>query len=157
MDLVSGKGQSAEIYRPLTGEWSMVSMMGTARQGHTATLINVNKKERVLVVGGGVQGAPATAEYYNVRKRSWVATASLEAPHDGHTATRLENGKVLVSAGHDPEPATGQVYDPKAKTWSPAGPETPRCFHTATLLEDGTVLMAFGTQGDAASEIYMPD
>jgi hypothetical protein len=77
-----------------------------------------------------------------------------------HTATRLGDGRVLVTGGVD---LTGQpsssveIYDPSLKTWTPTTPmSTARSEHTATLLTNGQVLVAGGSFA-ASAEIYHPD
>ena len=78
-----------------------------------------------------------------------------------HTATLLQDGKVLVVGGAgtafnlDPTSAgqsssapiaTAEVYDPGSGTFSPTGSlAAGRTFHTATLLQDGKVLIVGGS------------
>ena len=74
-----------------------------------------------------------------------------------HTATLLEDGKLLVIGGTGVEGnlRSAEVFDPAAKAWSPAGrTSVPRSGHTATLLQDGTVLVAGG--GSAQAEMFHP-
>jgi WD40 repeat protein len=97
-----------------------------------------------------------------------------------HTATLLQNGKVLIVGGvltstSDPD-ATAEIYDPATGTFTMTGAmATAREQHTATLLADGRVLIVGGTtsppasltsawlatgavdlQGTATAEIYDP-
>jgi hypothetical protein len=85
-------------------------------------------------------------------------TGSLQTPRSGHTATLLENGKVLVAGGSGD--ASAELYDPVTETFSPTGNmSTPRYFHTATLLSNGKVLIAggYGPKSNLNSaEIYDP-
>ena len=75
----------------------------------------------------------------------------------GHTATLLEDGRVLVVGGQETPSgklATAEVYD-LTGTWSSAGSmsEVRGTAHTATLLADGRVLVV----GDSSSvEVYDP-
>jgi len=75
----------------------------------------------------------------------------------GHTATLLEDGRVLVVGGQGTPSgklATAEVYD-LTGTWSSAGSmsEARGEAHTATLLEDGRVLVV----GDSSSvDVYDP-
>jgi N-acetylneuraminic acid mutarotase len=90
----------------------------------------------------------------------------------GHTATLLNDGRVLVVGGastpvgalSDPPADTilssAEVYDSKTNTWSTVAPmSTARVRHTATLLKDGRVLVAggLGASGPLSStELFDP-
>ncbi len=99
---------------------------------------------------------------------TWSATKGpLATARTYHTATRLSNGKVLVSGGR-PVPfspnsnprASAELYDPTIGTWITTDPmNTARSGHSATLLSNGKVLVAggSGTSGDLAlAELYDP-
>lgn len=92
----------------------------------------------------------------------FAPTGSMTAVRSGHTATLLNNGKVLITGGWDGATsfATAELYDPATGTFTPTGPMTgKRTWHTATLLGDGTVLIAGGWDGAtslASAEIYDP-
>ncbi len=65
-----------------------------------------------------------------------------------HTATLLQNGKVLIAGGFNGTEvlATAELFDPAAGTFTPTGDMTsPRFAHTATLLQNGKVLIAGGS------------
>ncbi|HTS22751.1 MAG TPA: kelch repeat-containing protein [Casimicrobiaceae bacterium] len=86
----------------------------------------------------------------------WVLTGSLDVPLAGHTATRLQDGRVLVVGGDSAE-----LYDPATRAWSAtSGPIVAQdSYHTATLLPSGEVLVAGGLQlgGPAdTAELYDP-
>src|SRR5215472_10017889 len=91
-------------------------------------------------------------------------TGSLNTPRALHTATLLENGKVLVAAGSGVAGslASAELYDPAAGTWTPTGNLAfARQEHTATLLENGQVFVTGGYyyyDGTvlAHSELYDP-
>jgi N-acetylneuraminic acid mutarotase len=83
---------------------------------------------------------------------------------EGHTATLLQDGRVLVAGGFaeaDGFIRSAEVFDPRERSWSPAAwLRRSRTGHTATLLEDGTVLVAGGAAdgGSLASvELYDPE
>jgi len=85
-----------------------------------------------------------------------------------HTATVLQDGRVLVAGGFKKAPdgrsqiyfRTAELFDPKTQSFSQTGDmNVRRAGHTATLLPDGRVLLAggFTEQGMTASaELYDP-
>lgn len=139
---------TAELYEPASGRWSAAASMGSARAGHTATVL---PDGRVLVVGGGgeddlLEGGPrsATAELYDPRTGEWTATGQMTEARNFFTATLLANGSVLV-AGGGANYVEAELYDPGAGTWTTTGSmKEGRKGHSATLLLDGTVLVAGG-------------
>lgn len=97
----------------------------------------------------------------------WTATGSLMEARPDHTATLLEDGRVLVAGGFDPTfgdvfgfVASAELYDPDTGSWTLTGAMLEgRYGHTATLLRDGTVLVVGGSGGNgllASAELYDP-
>ncbi|HYO66343.1 MAG TPA: kelch repeat-containing protein, partial [Archangium sp.] len=77
----------------------------------------------------------------------WAVTGSLDSPRQGHTATLLANGKVLVTGGRTSSAnlQTAELYDPALGSWSSTGSmNSPHPGHTATILSDGKVLVSGG-------------
>jgi Galactose oxidase, central domain len=75
--------------------------MVTARFGHTATLLSDGK---VLIVGGVESGdtvsqTTPTTELYDPATGTFTPTGSLAVARAGHTATLLNDGKVLIAGG----------------------------------------------------------
>jgi hypothetical protein len=143
--------------------WTVTGGMVSPRQGATATLL---RDGRVLVAGGAANdgaGSADAAELYDPRSGTWTATGRMVTPQfQGHTATLLLDGRVLVAGGMDVSDAA-QLYDPRSGTWSATGRlGTPRYNHTAILLPDGKVLVAGGEHavfpygGLASAELYDP-
>ena len=155
---------SAELYEPVTGKWKGTGRLNVPRTGHTATLL---KDGRVLIVGG-VDGRNSGgssldgAELYDPVTGTWSITGSVNQPRNGHTATLLKNGKVLVAGGgeilgfDDIMPLdTVELYDPDTGTWSLTGNLNEAVdSHTATLLQNGKVLVL--ATGSVAL-LYDPD
>jgi N-acetylneuraminic acid mutarotase len=118
---------------------------------------------RVLVAGGWGAGqifGPklASAELYDPVTGTWTATGSMAQRRDGHSATVLANGTVLVAGGYDYDRfASAELYAPATGTWAITG-RLPEPFgpDTAVLLLDGRVLLAGGDvpygPGAAASD-----
>jgi hypothetical protein len=121
-----------------------------------------------------VAGTAARANHYilpcdgDCPDPRWVATGSLNGARSGHTATLLQDGRVLIVGGwNEDEPGrfdSAEVYDPADGIWRITGRmSVPRSGHTATLLSDGRVLVAGGGSNNPAppevgrtAELYDP-
>jgi hypothetical protein len=161
--------QSAELYDHVHGAFKPTGSMAEKRAGHTATLL---ADGRVLIAGGGKEDdgkswlgeGSVEAEVYYPAAGTFIATGKMTTGRVGHTATRLSNGKVLITGGWASAGpiASAELYDPSTGAFSPTGTMTsPRGSHTATLLHDGKVLITGGAfdQTNArsdTSEIYDP-
>ncbi|WP_437937375.1 Kelch repeat-containing protein [Sorangium sp. So ce341] len=96
---------------------------------------------------------------------SWESLPPMITPRGEHTATVLQDGRVLVVGGYPELDAfyytnseamslrQVEIYDPATKTWSPAAPlGRGRAGHAAILLPNGHVLVAGGRQASEQTE-----
>ncbi len=157
-----------ELFDPATGNWGTNGYMTSPLAYHAATELPGGK---VLVTGGdfdegsfgGISLVPSPfAELYDPGTQLWTSTTQMQALHDLHTATLLNNGLVLVAGQSESSSSftndTAELYDPVAQTWTVAAAMNfPRRGHTATLLPNGFVLAVGGGIFGAAStsaELY---
>lgn len=150
--------EAAQSFRPPRGG-------GLLDPGDAVVAAVTLEDGRVLVLESA-----GTPEIFDPDDESFAATGHMLTPRTRYQATRLADGRVLISGGveaGDPTAtlASTEIYDPGEGRFEP-GPRMnrARAAHTATRLADGRVLVAGGTfRGGAtprqldAAEVFDPD
>jgi len=168
-----GTLSDAEVFDPMTNSFEPPITMVLSRSGHTATLLGNGK---VLIVGGifgpfiGPFGLQSPAEFYDPSLDQFTPASSgpyvgglLQLPRYNHTASLLNDGRVLIAGGLDETYAPlgpAEVFSSE-ESFSLAGSMlTARSGHTATSLNNGLVLIAGGQATDgsilSSAELYIP-
>ncbi len=166
---IGGVLSSAELYDPVARTFSPTGSMTVPRAGQTITML---RDGRVLLTGGvqnaGFRSELASAEIYDPASGTFSPTGSMSVSREGHTATMLRDGRVLIAGGSDNGIHTlssAEIYDPSSGTFSRTGHlHQPRVAHVAALLGTGKVLIAGGGRGGMpggyisydTAEIYDP-
>lgn len=160
-----GCTNSAELYDPATGYFEALPAEMTIPRGDArATLLNNGD---VLITGGADHDSPggvAAAEIFRAATMKFEALPLMHFARVSHTATLLQDGRVLIVGGRGEKVNAGaEIFDPKASRFTDTGSLiTARYKHTAGLLPDGRVLIAGGSderdwQGNLNSaEIFDP-
>jgi hypothetical protein len=113
------------------------------------------KVPQVLIAGGG--NFSLSCELYDPTTATFTATGDTNIYRQAHTATRLEDGRVLVAGGFDISQAcyaatgirSAELCDPSTKTFTlTEDMTTNHSEHAAALLRNGRVLIAGGIGPD---------
>lgn len=130
--------------------WSVQSgaPMSTPRAAHQATLLEAN----LVLLSGGCSGVSCTpversAELIDGSTGQAITTGSMNVPRVAHAATRLADGRVLVTGGWtgSATTATAEAFDPNTRRFSFVGEmRTGRMDATVTALANGSALVVGG-------------
>src|SRR5580700_4596434 len=122
---VGGVLSSAELYDPAARTFAPTGSMTVPRAGQTITML---RDGRVLLTGGvqnvGFRSELSSAEIYDPAAGTFSATGSMSVPREGHTATILRDGRVLIAGGSDNGVHTldtAEIYDPSSGTFRRTG------------------------------------
>jgi deoxycytidylate deaminase len=163
---------TGEIYDPARNTFTAAAgPLFTWRALHTATRLSNGK---VLITGGfdGLQYL-STAEIFDPLTGTSAETMTVDpttselveskmtVPRQGHTATLLQNGLVLIVGGYNGTYlSSAELYNPATGVFTQLSSAltTARAYHTATLQFDGQVLIAGGFSGSYLNslEVFNP-
>ncbi|WLT32486.1 kelch repeat-containing protein [Geothrix sp. PMB-07] len=148
----------------ISATFTFVGPIIAGRVGHSATLLASGK----TLVAGGSSAAPSASSdltsslLYDAATQTWSPSGSLSAGRTDHTATRLQDGTVLVAGGVQGSTylTSAEIFNPTSGSWSPTGSlSLARSGHSATLLADGRVLVVGGHDATGplpTTELYDP-
>ncbi|MDE2861719.1 MAG: hypothetical protein OYI31_01090 [Chloroflexota bacterium] len=146
---------SAEIFDPATGEWTLAASMANVNSNHKAILLGDG---RVLLAGG------MKTEIYDPETDSWSDAGTPDRERSwGYTADLLNDGRILVTGGvflrggwqgiPSAPIRNAEIYDFDTGAWErKADMNEPRGDHASALLKDGKVLVIAGSE----LEMYDP-
>ncbi|MFH2007580.1 MAG: kelch repeat-containing protein [bacterium] len=173
-DLTYGYEATTEVYDPLLDSWSSGGLLAEERGAFTMTILD---NDQVLAIAGVyISGAPygcrQTTELFDYLSSGWTGGPLLGLARHYHTATRLIDGRILVTGGgigsspSDSVTDTVEICDASGSSFSPLPAMSFRRHgHSATRLVDGRVLVVGGlwyifgggpVTYEASAEIFDP-
>ncbi len=141
---------------------AVAAMALGSRSSSAGTFGQVLLAKAAAMIGAGAASTTAHALDAHVAEEEQAQSSSMATERRGHTATRLQDGRVLIAGGENSTGALNgtEIFDPATDTFSAAGNmDAARADHSATLLADGRVLIAGGRNSAgslATTEIFDP-
>jgi hypothetical protein len=158
--IATEEGASSGLLRftPVDGQFEACGHPSMAVNG--SARLTTLKNGQVLVTHlsyGGPRPGDSNAFLYDPKSRECAMLPPMAQGRQSHTATLLEDGRVLVAGGADGEPSA-EIFDPTRKVFLPAGPmSAPRSLHGAALLSDGRVLIYGGVPDTRMANLPTPE
>ncbi len=163
-DESGGDVATAELYDPVTGQFTATGRMSTPRENHSATFLSPSVVSgalagNVLVAGGGVASAPSdSAEVFNPQTGTFSPVGAMTAARTLQAAVLLASGKVLIAGGQSSDTdflQSAELFDPAHATFAATGAmHNLHSGATATVLDNGSALIAGGKSSFA--DLYDP-
>src|SRR5437870_5011099 len=132
------------------------------RLPYIANLLRPLAKARVYCTALAVSVTLLAVAFTLTASAQVVGTPTLGVARQGHTATLLADGRILLIGGENASGPVSQaeIFDPATASFSVAATSlAARTDHTATLLADGRVLVTGGRHNDTiltSTEVFDP-
>ncbi len=147
--------QSAELFDPATGLFTLIGNMVERRSAHSAILLD----DGTVLISAGSNGTGTlfptnTAEIYDPASNSFTPVGPMNYPHLAQLPGKLRDGRVVQGSSYYNVTHTSaggritdesEIYDPATRTFTPIAPMfKQRIDIGAQGLLDGTLLIAGG-------------
>jgi len=163
-DESGGDVATAELYDPVTGQFTTTGAMSVPRESQTASWLSPNVVSgslagSVLIAGGGDVSAPTdSAEVFNPQTGGFSPVGAMTIARTMQSAILLTTGKVLIAGGQSSDTnflVSAELFDPAHATFAATGSmHNLHAGATATALENGSALIAGGRS--SFGDLYDP-
>ena len=138
---------SVECLDPLTGEWSVVAPMSTARYYHGVAVVD----DKMYAVGGedGTHTRLSSVECFDPSTGQWSAVAAMSTARSSH-GVAVVDGKMYVVGGVDDtftNLSSVECFDPSTGQWSAVAPINTARFTHGVAAVDGKIFAVGGLDG----------